>query len=101
MCHEDPASRDSLRPRIDVVLNWVEKKRIASEILMPAEELRVSALFASNLTLWENEFLELRRGLISEREFNVDAKRQAFDSVRPAIDPVRKIFQKTAATLPV
>ena len=71
-------------------------KKVTGDLLTPVEDYRVSCLCWGNLVLFEYEFMELERGLISEREFNIEAKREACNAIRAAIEPVWMAYRKTA-----
>lgn len=81
---------------LDQGLADVFQRKMTGEALSPVEELRVTSFFIGNLTLWEYEYGELQRGLISEREFNLDAKQQAFQASRPLIEPAWNVYRETA-----
>lgn len=81
---------------LDQGLADIFQRKLTGEALSPVEELRISSFFTGNLTLWEYEYDEYQRGLISEREFNLKAKRQAFAASRPLIEPVWKFHRETA-----
>jgi len=65
---------------MDQSLADVFQRKLSGQALAPVEELRILSFFIGNLTLWEYEYGEFQRGLISEREFNLEAKRQAFNA---------------------